>query len=527
MVSGTGGTSRTGGQEGSVIVAAAAFVVVLGLVVATATARSVGMSAAALGAHERAAARAHAEHGLMLAIGELGSASARGDIVGRRAVAGTTLLRDASILSAPGAPLSVGASMLGDGSDLIELTVEATVGRATASARASVRPRLTTDLALITEHRALDPALHGIPRVGCTHPPGTPGRDTRCLEPALSVGAVDGPVHTNEAPPPGLVVVASVHTTSALGSTDAAHRTEIGLPRSVTDVLGDAPVTCRFRGPTLLRFDGATVRVRSPRSAPRAGEMLESAARIGCMGVDRSELVDVVAITLPDRAIIEVVRDDDASCLVHPLGVAHGEDGLTDWLCDGGDAFVWGRYRGARTVLAEDAVQIVWDLEPGDATMPAPHSDGDVLGLVAGDSIVLRRLVGPESWTAFYGTNVASVGPWMPPFGAFPLDAPTSGPSRWDSPRVVAALAALRGTVTIQNVFRGEVHSGELTIVGSVASRFTPSLAWEHRSTSGALLGATGYRAELRYDPRLDRTPPPAMPMIDGGRVRILELDVG
>jgi hypothetical protein len=516
-------------QDGSVIVAATVFVVILGVAVGAAAARGASVSAGAIGAHERLQARAAAEHGLRLALLDLESPSSRDDIVRRRPL-------DRQLSSAHGsdagiAPTGTGVSAharhVASGDDRIDVSVDAHVGFASASARAVVRPRLSTDLVLVTEHRALDPALLGIARVACTLPPGHPGRDARCLDPALGDGAVEGPVHTNEPPPIPQAAGPSQLFTTSMVLPGLRHRSELELPRTVAHVVGELPVTCRFRGPTLLRFDGAGVRVRSPRSVPRDGEPLDATTSIGCMGVDRSTLGEVTIITLPDRAIIEVVRDGDPSCSVHPLGLVAGEDGAMDWMCDAGDVFVWGRYRGARTVLAQDSVQIVWDLEPGDAGAASPPSEGDVLGLVAGDSIVLRRPVSAATWTFRYGRNVAFAGPGIAPFGGFPLDAPTSTAHTWDAPRIVASLAALRGTVTIQNVFRGEPHPGELTIVGSVASRFTPSIAWEHRSATGALLGATGYRLELRYDPRLDRTPPPAMPMIDAGRVRILELDVG
>lgn len=514
-------------QEGSAIVAATAFVVILGVVVGAAAAGSASVSAGALGAHARVVVRTAAEHGLWVALAKLESEPLRGDVVRRSVSDRPLVLAEAAIGgdTVDETTLTAHARPNASGADRILVSVAAELGHARATASALVRPLLSSDLLLLTEHRAFDPVLHGVPRAACTLPPGHARRDTRCLDGVLGVGAVDGPVHTNEDPffppaPSGPVVTTSSRMDGV------RHRSELELQRTISEVVGDLPVTCRFRGPTLLRFDGATVRVRSPRSVPR-GDGTSMGASIGCMGIDLVLLSGFVTITLPDLAVIQVVRDDDASCFTHPLGIPPGEDGSIDWQCDGGDVFVWGRYRGSRTVLAEDNVQIVWDLEPGDASAPASLADGDTLGLIAGDSIVLRRPVSAATWTFRYGRNVAFAGPGIAPFGAFPLDAPTSSATTWDAPRIVASLAALRGSVTIQNVFRGQVHAGELTVIGSVASRFTPSHAWEHRSATGALLGATGYRLDLRYDARLDIDPPPAMPMIDAGRLRILELDVG
>jgi len=235
-----------------------------------------------------------------------------------------------------------------------------------------------------------------------------------------------------------------------------------------------------------------------------------------------------VTVELPPRTLIEVVRDPLHDCVDHPLGIEHGEDTERDWWCSGGDAFVWGRYRGAHTVLAEDYVQIVWDLEPGDSAGAESALGNDLLGLVAGDSIVLRRPVGrPVRRTAPYGLNLAFSGPGIAPFGAYPLDAPTAVPMTWDEPRIVASLAALRGSVGVQNPFRGQVHPGPVRLEGSLAMRFRGVFSWEDRNDSGTLLGDMGYGLDLVYDRRLLTRTPPAMPLTDGGAVRIIALDAG
>lgn len=514
-------------QSGSVIAGAAAFIVVLGLVVAAAATRSMSLSAGAVGAHDRSQARTAAEQGLWLALMELESPETRRDLLARRTV--DRLLLDESPTGVDGRvePQSVVAHgrSVGGRTDIIEVSAEAVVGSATASAHARVRPLATSDFALLTEHRAVDPALLGVPRVACVHPIGHPARDARCRDADLGLIGVDGPVHMNEFDASVSSAVEALATTSSLAAGATEHRAELVMPRTAQKVIGVGPVTCRFRGPTIVRFDGPAVRVRSPRTAPRAGESIDAASPLGCMHVERQAFTDFVTVELPERAVIEVVRDDDSSCFSHPLGLAAEE--AVEWICDGGDAFIWGRYRGARTVLAEDNVQIVWDLEPGDATGSALLEHGDVLGVVAGDSIVLRRPVSAATWVFPRGRNVAFAGPWSAPFGAYPLDAPSSSSRTWDAPRIVASLAALRGSVTIQNLARGQASVGRVSVVGSVASRFAPTLGWEHVSDSGAVLATTGYGLEVHYDVRLDAAPPPLMPMIDGGRVRILELDVG
>lgn len=296
------------------------------------------------------------------------------------------------------------------------------------------------------------------------------------------------------------------------------------MPRSLEALGAATPPTCRFRGPTLIRFDGTAVHVRSPRSAPRPDDGASPDRVIGCLGVDTSVLVDGATVTLPDTAIIEVVRDDRADCVAHPLGIPLDEDTERGWWCASGDAFVWGEYDGSRSVRAEDNVQVVWDLEPVDAQA----EDRAVLGIVAGDSVVLRRPVGrPVRRVAPFGRNVAFAGPGIAPFDDGPGDAPTSIPATWEAPRITAALVALRGSVTIQNPFRGQVHTGPVRIEGSVVARFPGVFSWEITNSRGSVVARTGYALELVDDPSLRRSPPPGMPVVAGFPLRVEELDVG
>lgn len=519
--------SPTRDQAGSAVVAAVALAAVLAILAAGVAGRVIGASVAVESSTERTEARTLAEHALHATIGELGGGALAGDLRARRSLPSTVTLPPEVLDRAAASGGTLQVSIAADGEDIL-VGVEVIVGRATSLASARVRPRSTADLAWLTEHRAQDPRMFGLARSRCTVPPGHPGRDAGCVDGSVPPGPIDGPVHSNEPPlltsPLGPIAPLTVPGGLAGGAT---HRTEIVLPRTTRAVLGESPVTCRFRGPTLLRFDGPRVRVRSPRSVPRPDDPTTPDRQLGCMGVDRTLLVDTVVLTLPATAVIEVVRDERSDCAAHPLGLAPGEDAGRDWQCDGGDAFVWGRYLGARTVLAEDSIQVVWDVEPGDASAAVEPSGTDVLGLVAGDSVVLRRPVGRATRRDPLGPNIAFAGPSIPPFGAFPLDAPTATPSTWSEPRVVAALAALRGSVAVQNPEVGQPHHGDLVVLGSLGSRFAPLLGWEHRDAGGGLVMVTGYRTDLRYDPRLDRHPPPAMPMTDGGAVRILELDVG
>ena len=558
-------SSRSDGgsqQDGSAVVVALALATVVLIVIGSTSGRVLSATAGTTGLLHREQARTIAEEQLMLTLAALDAGGAEADVRSGGAVDHTVHRVLAPDLDAgrPGGNVIVAVMSRADrGHDVrqgLNVSVTVEVGTARHVASATVRPVVSIDHLLHSEFEVVDPVLRGQSRASCAATRSEGEIASGCLGTVVGPGRFDGPVHSNDAIvlAPGTTFT-SILTTShlavgaggrigpALWGEDVAqapgaapfslqHRSELSLPRRTRDVLEGATVTCRLRGPTLLRFDGPRVRITSPLSVPRAGDVAPEAAAvedtIGCLGIDRAGLAGVVVAELPPQAIIEVVRDPAMDCVDHPLGLASGEDTERDWWCNGGDAFVWGRYQHARTVVAEDNVQIVWNLEPGDASSPQLAGEADLLGLVAGDSIVLRRPVGrPVRRVAPFGLNLAFAGAQQPPFGAHPLDAPNATTTTWDSPRIVAALAALRGSVTVQNPFRGQPHPGPLRFVGSQASRFRGVLAWEERNSSGTLIGTMGYPTEWSYDRRFVSTGPPAMPLTGDGTILILELDVG
>lgn len=513
------------GESGSAIVAALALALTLTVLAAAVTARSAGAVLGASARHDREHARTMAEdalHAAILAADDLAAwlPSGAGGL-------GSHLheLSGAVEASAPyGDAVQVD---LGSEAGDIMLRIDATVGRATSTATARLRPRSSADLAWFTESRARDPMLQGLPRLTCTWPMGDPRRDPACLDMPSPQGPIGGHVHSNDPLPEsdGEDLVARM-TSSSLAPSSSRHRSELSLPRDVAMVLDGRPPTCRFRGPTLLRFDGPRVRVTSPRSVTRPDDALDAEDAIGCLGIDRDLLADVVVVDLPVSAVIEVVEDTADDCFHHPLGIDRDEDLERVWRCDAGDAFVWGRYHGVRSVVAHGSIQIVWDLEPGDASAARALDHGDVLGLVAADSIVLRRPTGLNPLTLRRGV-LAFAGPWIAPFGAHPLDAPNPTATHWDAPNVVAAMAALRGSLAPQNSSQDPAPSSPTTIVGSLAARFAPATVWERRDHAGRPDGTLEFPIHLTYDERLGHGTVPPMPHIDAGRLRIVELDVG
>jgi len=533
-----------GDEAGSAVVSALAVGLIIATTLLMVATRTMAAGDAARAAVERARVTSASEYGIAVARAHIEDGMRTGSL-GRGV--GVDRMLDAAAPEDIGGAASLSVRLLAEsGSEHFEVRSTATVGPITSTVEATLRPFMTSDFLLLTAFEVVDPALLQRPRADCMAVRGDPDRRADCLGTAIDSGVFDGPVHSNDA----LRVIgghrlgSSVTTSHLVADADGQvgpdlwdgsdadpatlgphglhHRVDVNLPLRVTDVLAGRAVTCRLRGPTLLRFDGHLVRIMSPRSVPRPADPIVGLGALGCMGVDRSALIGPTSVALPDGAIIEIVRDDVGDCADHPLGIGLTEDAERDWWCGGADAFVWGEYAATRTVLAHDSIQIVWDLVPPSGPLLASPP---TMGLVAGDSIVLRRPVtAPVRRVAPYGRNVAFAGPGVAPFGAYPDDAPNAAAMAWDAPTIVAALVALRGGVGIQNPFLGETHPGAVRIEGSVAGRFRGLFAWEHRSTTGAVVGTTGYAVELSYDPRLVEAPPPAMPLTDHGAVRILAL---
>lgn len=513
------------GQSGSAIVAALALALVVAVLAGSVMARGVGSVIGAAAAHDRLQARTVAEELLHVAIVATDESSTAASLAAGDA--GHALSDLAGSLEASHDSDALVQVHLGAEDGDVTVRIDATVGTSTASATARLRSRTSADLAWFAESRARDPMLEGLPRLACTWPSDDVRRDPACHDMPLPVGTVGGPIHSNDRLPADVDASSQAQvTSSAVDVAGTPHRSEMTLPRDAATVLQGRPPTCRFRGPTLLRFDGPRVRVTSPRSVPRDDDPQGADVAVGCLDVDRTLLAGVAVIELPDSAVIEVVADVADDCVLHPLGLEAAEDRERAWPCDAGDAFVWGRYTGVRTVVAHDSIQIVWDLEPGDATAPRALDHGDVLGLVAGDSVVLRRPFGRDPITLREGV-LPFGGAGVKPFDEYPLDAPNPSPTSWEAPRVVAALAALRGSLAPQNSGHGPVPTEPIRIVGSVAARFAPATSWDVLNRRGRLVETRVFPVALTYDARLVDRPPPAMPPIDDGRLRIVELDVG
>jgi hypothetical protein len=418
-------------------------------------------------------------------------------------------------------------------------------GAETRSLEAIARARSVADYGWLIDLEVLDPLLTTTSRGPCRVHGGVPRlpaeHDCRVTHYDVQ-DRFDGPFHSNDvvtltgAPTflssvttswvtrqgaglvePGFIgpAVAGLETPFGLGV-----RSFIELPDDASAVVGPL-ATCRFRGPTVVRFLGSSIRVRSPLSA-RGGTV--ETGPVGCPGVDVVLLEDFVEIALPPAAVIEVARARAEDCGNHPLGIGPNDDRDLERTCFAGDAFVWGEYTSRRTLIAHDDVVLVRDVVRSSGAAPDA-----VLGLIAGDSVVFRRPVGaPLRVVAPFGTNLAFGGSGTIPFGPWPSDAPLQQSAVWDSPRIDGALVALRGSVRIENPAWGREHEGAVTIHGSLTQRFRGVFAWERLTASGALQARMGYPLELTYDRRFLEHLPRAMPGLGDPTLRVLRItDLG
>lgn len=532
------------GEGGSALVAAASLAVLLAIIGLTLTARVTAGVRATSAALDREGAYVAAEGMLAMTLERLvGDDQARNYLAGESAQHAMDLPWQVLIVddSTQGSSAEARLSMtrLGHGEVRIE-----TSGRSGGEVRtlvARARHRSVADHLWISDLEVLDPVLTATARGHC-HAHGGAAflpEDQDCRPTGYGIGdRFDGPFHSNDsvhlqdsvdflssattawvsasqggmaAPSftgPGVVSDQSPFGLGLKGRIDLPFRAQVDP--------ADGPA-CRFRGPTVIRFVGGSIRVRSPLSA-RGGEV--ASGPVGCPGIDVGALDDFVAIALDATATIEVARGGADDCGVHPLGVTEDDDKDLERVCFAGDAFVWGDYAGRRAVVAHDDVVIVHDVVRG-----AGQGDAAALALVAGDSVVLRRPIGPTlRVVAPFGTNRPFGGSDTPPFGTWPLDAPLQVSAVWAAPVIEASLVALRGSVRIENPAWGQEHVGRVTIRGSVAQRFRGTFRWERRTASGALQARMGYEHDLFYDHSLLERVPPGLPDIGESTVRILEL---
>jgi hypothetical protein len=537
-------TARRVPEEGSALVAVASLSILLAILGVALTGRIVSGGRASVGALHREQALIAAESALVdtlqrLSTDELAGQFLLGDL------GPTAFDRDwYAIHEDPqdGSEVQGRATVARNAGGELRIVSSGRSGQETRSLEARVRPWNVADFQWVTDLELVDPIVTDATRGACMVHGGSAmlPPDSGC-EPAdyRAEHRFDGPFHSNDAVTiVGPVEFGSSATTAWLmqdddGAFDPAFfglpssapvppfglgvRRRVVLPHAAAAVLTAGP-TCRFIGPTVIRFLGTSIRVRSPLSVDGG---TADTGPLGCPGLDATALDDFVEVGLPPAAVIEVVRGDSDRCGAHPLSITAGDDRDLERACFAGDAFVWGSYDGLRTVVAHDDIIAVWDIVRMDVA--DPHRAA--VGLIAGDSIVLRRPVGaPLRVVAPFGTNLPFGGSGLPPFGAWPLDAPLEAPALWDSPQLFASLVALRGSVRVENPAWGQQHVGPVRIVGSVAQRFRGPFSWERRSSSGSLQARMGYELDLSYDEDLLVRVPPMLPGIGDPSLRVLEL---
>jgi hypothetical protein len=532
-------------EDGSAIIAVVSLGLLLVVVTAAMTGRIVGGTRASLGALEREQSLAAAEAGLSATLERLAT-----DPLTAEMLAG---LAPVSLLDRPwhvpaglstdgDAGISARVALAREDQGELRIVVSGRAGNSVRALEALVRPRSVADHGWLTDLEILDPIVLGIARGHCrTHGGAVALADERCVPTVYGErDAFDGPFHSNDlvrvdgaarfgstatsallsegvSGPP----VAGFDVTGTLGLPPPfglGFRSRIDLVDAASDVLAPLGPTCRLRGPTVVRFDGPMVRLRSPLSASPS---VDAGPELGCNGVDLAMLDTFQSVELPERAVIEIVPADPSSCGSHPLDIGQDDDRVLERRCFAGDAFVWGDFVGQRAVVAHDDVVLLWDVVPTHGVDDA----SSVAALIAGDSVVLRRPVtAPLRVVAPFGQNAPFAAPGSVPYGQWPLDAPNATATTWDAPMIVASLVALRGSFRLENPTWGREHPGPLTVVGSITQRYRGPLRWERRTASGALQATMGYDLELTYDRRLLHVTPPALPGLGDPSLRLMSL---
>lgn len=499
------------GEGGSALIAAVLLALTAVIAATTLTAAARGVTTVSTRARDRAVALAAAEAGVeevraLLAVdpGLLEDLAAGGAVRTRSTWvpigdAGAAFRYDVEAIG-PQEVRVRSTGRAGPGSDRVQHHVDA-----------RLRARTLADLHRFTDLEVLDPTVTpGATELDCArYRYDDIPRAATCREVAVGpTETVEGDLHTNDV----LRVVGAPRflgrvTTSWVGppndpdgprwqAVDPSAAPDFALPPTtrppldLAAALPELPIdACRYHGPTLVRLLGDRMRVWSPQSVS-GGTVAPTAA---CGGPGGGDLSGRTEVDLPPSGILHVAPAA-TPCTAHPLGLSSAEDDAGGYGCSAGDVFVWGTYDGALTIVADGDVHLVWDVLAEDR---GPTSD-DSLGLIAGRSIVVRRLVSaPQRPSAPYGRNLPIAGPGIAPFGAHPLDAPVPSPAIWQAPRIDAHLVARSRSFRIQNPFRGQQHTGVLELRGSVAQRYRGPILGEILSTSGAVLARTGYPADL------------------------------
>jgi hypothetical protein len=518
------------GEAGSALVAAL-------LLALTASVAAAGLAASARGVAEHSARMR--DRAVALAAAEAGVEEARAllaadpDLVARLAedgVAEGPSSPDWIALGDSGAALRYEVEVLGHDRVRVRADGRAGPGRDRAARRVEVhlRARTLADLHRFTDLEVLDPTVTpGSTEVDCArYRYDVTPRAAGCREVVIGpTETVAGDLHTNDV----LRIAGTPRflgrvTTAWVGPADepdgarwqagdaTADPTFLLAPttRPPIDLAGPLPPlppgTCRYRGPTLIRLLGDRMRVWSPLSVAPG----EEAPAASCGGPGGGDLTGRTEVPLPASGVVHVTASGSA-CTVHPLGLSSAEDDAGGYGCASGDVFVWGTYDGVLTIVADGDAYLLWDVVAAER---GPTSD-DSLGIVAGRSVVLRRLVSaPVRPSAPYGRNLPSAGPSIAPFGSHPLDSPVATATIWQAPRIDAHLVARGRSVRIQNPFRGQQHTGVLELRGSVAQRYRGPLLGEILSSTGSVLARTGYPADLAPRTVVPAVRPPWFPAV-------------
>jgi hypothetical protein len=212
--------------------------------------------------------------------------------------------------------------------------------------------------------------------------------------------------------------------------------------------------------------------------------------------------------------------------LTQPVGSPdpNGDDHPQTFDCGSGNVYVEGTVKGRVTIAASNNVIVTSDLLLDGVTPPAAASGSNMVGLVAGNSVVDYHPVTRSStvstskssnscdsnvgvapsMSGFNGTSMTCTWTTTETFNntytALPFTgATTSGGNRY----IYGSIQTLQHSFWVQNYNRG-VAMGTLSVRGSIAQRW--------RGIVGTGNGTTGFLKDYSYDTRLKFSGPPYFP---------------
>jgi len=240
---------------------------------------------------------------------------------------------------------------------------------------------------------------------------------------------------------------------------------------------------CQYTGDTRIKFNPAgTMTVWSTRS-------VGTSTGTGCGTFTGS---GSVTVNVPDDQVIYIKNwSSQSKCTVGQVGDGLPVTGdlnvdVPTFYCGNGNVYVEGTVKGRVTIAAQNNVVVTGNILVDGVAAGATPSGTSVVGLVAGNSVVMEH---PVKCTRFSG-NPSVCDQWA--------NIDSGATDRY----VYASIQTLQRSFWVQAYNQG-AQLGTLNVYGSIAQK------WRGIVGTGS---STGYLKNYRYDSRLRFQSPPYFP---------------